>query len=152
MRRACIVRGARRCRTSAGALDASELPTRADPRQTQAVSSSTPHSPLPPPPLPSIELLTARLDHIVTVIEVMADRVESIDDRWENRMDRLMAREQAMSHLARRLGSAALSMSAARLMPTFRWLFATSLGAFAGGIVGAVVWQWVHAASALAHP
>jgi hypothetical protein len=92
------------------------------------------------------------MDRAITVIEVVARRVESMDDRWEERIDRLAERERALSTLARRLGSAALSMSAARIMPRVRWLLATSLGAFTGGIVGSMLWQWVHATSALAHP
>jgi hypothetical protein len=113
---------------------------------------STPHSPLPPAPVPTIESVSARLDHAITVIEVMASRVDSIDERWEHRMDRLVDRERAMSMLARRLGSAAISISAARIMPRARWLLATTLSAFAGGVVGAVVWQWAHAATAMASP
>lgn len=116
------------------------------------ISVSSPHSPLPPPPEPTIELLSGRLDHAITVIEVMASRVESMDDRWEHRVDRLMERERALSSLARRLGSAALSMSMARIMPKARWLLATSVGAFIGGVVGSTVWQWLHAGFAMASP
>lgn len=109
-------------------------------------------SPLPPDPKPTIETMSARLDHMITVVEVMAARVESMDDRWENRVTRLTERERALSSLASRLGSAALSMSMARVMPKARWLVATSIGAFAGGVVGSMVWQWLHAAVALAAP
>jgi hypothetical protein len=107
---------------------------------------------LPPDPKPTIETVGARLDHAITVIEVMASRVESMDDLLESRLTRLTERERALASLASRLASAALSMSMARVMPKGRWLVATSVGAFAGGVVGSMVWQWVHAAAALASP
>ena len=101
---------------------------------------------------PTIETVAARLDHAITVIEVMASRVESMDAHWEHRLAGVTVRERALSDLARRLGGAAFSIAAARIIPKGRWLLATSLGAFTGGIVGAMVWQWLHAASAFAHP
>jgi len=90
------------------------------------------------------------MDRAITVIEVIAERVESMDDRWEERIDRLKERERALSSLAGRLGSAALTMSMARVMPKGRWLLATSVCAFFGGVVGSTVWQWFHAGIALA--
>jgi len=102
--------------------------------------------------VPTLDTVSARLDHVITVVEIMAGRVESIHSHWEGRMDGLMKRERALSTLARRLGSAAFSMAAARIIPKGRWLLATSLGAFVGGVVGAMAWQWLHAASALAGP
>jgi hypothetical protein len=109
-------------------------------------------SALPPDPKPTLETLGGRLDHLITVVELMSARVESMDDSWEGRVSRLTERERALSSLASRLASAALSMSGARLMPRARWLVATSVGAFAGGVVGSMVWQWAHAAAALAAP
>jgi len=110
------------------------------------------HSPLPPGPVPTIETISARLDHCITVIEVMASRVESMDDRWDTRVSELTKRERALSSLATRLGTTGLRLSAASLMPKGRWVVATSLGAFVGGIFGAMIWQLLHAASALAGP
>lgn len=95
-----------------------------------------------------MESVSARLDHAITVIEVMASRV----DAWDDRIEHVTKQERALSALARRLGSAALSLSAARLLPQARWLVATSFGAFVGGVVGSIVWQWAHAAAALAGP
>jgi hypothetical protein len=109
---------------------------------------SAPHSPLPPEPPPSIELVHARLNHAIVVLEVVASRMET----WDDRIEHVSRQERALSSLARRLGSAALKLSAARLVQPVRSLAAMSVGAFLGGMAGSLVWQWMHAAGALAHP
>lgn len=106
------------------------------------------HSPLPPEPTPSIDLVHARLNHAIVVLEVLASRVE----RWDDKIEKVSQQERALTLLAQRLGSAALRLSAARIMPAAP-SFATMLGGtFLGGMVGSFVWQLVHAAMASAHP
>jgi hypothetical protein len=113
---------------------------------------TTPHSPLPPTMPVSLETMSAKLDHAVLVIELMAGQVRRIDDaRVET--ERV---ERSMRSIALRLTKTAMTMSAARvaaaIAPTGRAVLVTVAGSFAGGFVGSLLWQFWHAGSALASP
>jgi hypothetical protein len=103
---------------------------------------------LPPEPLPSLEILQGRLSHAIVVMELLTSRVE----RWDDKIEKVSQQERALTLLAQRLGSAALRLSAARIMPTAPSFAVMLGGTFFGGMVGSFVWQLVHAAMASAHP
>lgn len=102
------------------------------------------HSPLPPEPPASIETINENLKRVITISEITAARVEHFDDRI-SRVEKL---ERGLRSIALRLTGAALTVMA----PTPRWLATTAVGSFVGGLVGMLIWQWLHSGSALARP
>ncbi len=91
-----------------------------------------------------------KVDHLITVVEVMNGRVEKLDAAQEQ----TRKLERSMRRLALRLSTAALAMSSSRVVaavaaPT-RSLAAMAFGAFAGGFVGTILWQLLHAKASMA--
>ena len=98
----------------------------------------------------TLDLISGKLDHAITVIELTADRVRSLED-GRIRAERV---ETSMQDIARRLSAAGIAMATARAVaavavPT-RALTAMAAGAFAGGFLGTLAWQFAHAHTALA--
>lgn len=100
----------------------------------------------------TLESVAGKLDHLITVAEVTAQRVERLEDEQE----RTRSIERGLRGLAERLSSAALRMSArlalAAALPPARNVVLTVVGAFAGGLAGTVLWHVLHASAALAQP
>lgn len=110
-----------------------------------------PHSPLPEEPPPTLELMNAKLTHLITVTEVVRDRVDS----WDRRVEEVHAAKRALQSIAQRLSRAALELAFARIvqrLPSPWMAAATVTAAFLGGLAGTVAWQWLHAGAALAAP
>ena len=108
------------------------------------------HSPLPPPMTPTLEAMSGKLDHLITVVEVVADRVERLEDS----QDRFIRFADSMRKIAMRLSSAGVAMATARALgviavPT-RSLVALAAGAFGGTFAATILWQLLHARAALA--
>ena len=108
------------------------------------------HSEIPDPPA-TLETVNAKLNHLITVVEVLAKQVERVDDQIVS----VEKTEKRMMTITRNLSNATLQLSAARIaaaiLPAPRAMLVMSTGAFLGGLVGSVAWQWLHAASAFAH-
>jgi hypothetical protein len=102
------------------------------------------HSPLPPSPAPSLELIDGKLAHLITVAEVTSARVE----RLESRAEQVADAERSFRSLAMRLSWSAMVLSGAKIAasaaPSARLLAATAFGAFFGGIVGTWAWMLAH--------
>jgi hypothetical protein len=100
----------------------------------------------------TLETVDGKLTHLVTVAEVTAQRVERLEDSYE----RILGVERSLRGLAERVSSAALRMSArlalAAAIPPFHNVALVTVGAFAGGLVGTVLWHAIHAATAVAAP
>ena len=99
-----------------------------------------------------MESIAGRLDHVITVVDLMARQVQALEDDRA----RAAATERAMRRIAMRLSAAGISMATARAFAAIaapsRILAATAAGAFAGGLVGTMLWQIWHASAALALP
>ena len=98
----------------------------------------------------TMETIDAKLSHAITLVELTARDVESLRDAHV-RYERNVA---SMRGLALRLSAAGVAMATARAvqavaMPS-RALAALAGGAFAGGFLGTILWQLVHAHAALA--
>lgn len=108
------------------------------------------HHELPPGPIPTLETLDAKLTHAIIVLEVVSHRV----DRFDDRITVLEGVEKRLRDLSARMSGTALKLTAARavsmIAPAPRWLAVVGAGAFLGGLVGSLAWQWLHAASAAA--
>jgi hypothetical protein len=107
-------------------------------------------SPLPPEPAASLDLVNGKLSHLITVAEVTAQRVQRLEDEQE----RTRATERTLRRLVERTSGAALQLSAAlalkTVLPGARTLVLTTAGAFAGGLVGTLLWQALHVGASLA--
>ena len=98
----------------------------------------------------TMDTIDAKLSHVITVAELTARDVETLRDahvRYERNVD-------AMRSLALRLSAAGIAMATSRAvqavaMPS-RALAALAGGAFAGGFLGTLLWQLVHAHTAVA--
>ena len=108
------------------------------------------HSPLPPPLPATLETISGRLDHAITVIELTAQQVQKLDDA---RMETARV-EASMRKIALKLSASAMSLSAARVVAAMalpaRSIAVMAAGAFGGGFVGSILWQMLHAHSAMA--
>jgi len=91
----------------------------------------------------TLETVSGKLDHLITVAEVTASRVERLEDG----RDRAEKVEKGMRSLAMRLSAAGIAMS---VVPSFRWMAVTAGGSFAGGLLGTLIWQFLHAHAAIA--
>lgn len=114
------------------------------------MSATTPHSPLPPLMSATMETIDAKLSHAITLVELTARDVESLRDAHV-RYERNVA---SMRGLALRLSAAGVAMATARAvqavaMPS-KTIAAMAAGAFAGGFLGTVLWQILHAHTAFA--
>lgn len=98
----------------------------------------------------SLDTISVKLDYVITVAELTADRVARLED------DRIRAEKamEGLRGLALRLSAASMALAASRAVAAVaapaRALAAMAVGAFAGGFLGTLVWQLVHAHSALA--
>lgn len=96
---------------------------------------TTPHSPLPPEPTPSLEILDAKLNRAIAAIEHTKDVV----DRWDTRHEEIRTREKNLRDTAKRLSDADLKL---RLGPPLRVAYVALvalLAGMAGGAIGGVL-------------
>lgn len=98
----------------------------------------------------TLDLIAGKLDHVILVAELTADRVQRVEDA-QLRTEETVSK---MRSIALRLSAASLALSASRALsaiasPT-RSLAALAVGAFGGGFVATLLWQLLHAKTALA--
>jgi hypothetical protein len=98
----------------------------------------------------TMETISIKLDYVITVADLTADRVAKLEDDWI-RAEKTM---EGLRGLALRLSAASMALAASRAVaaiaaPT-RTVLALAGGAFAGGFLGTIAWQILHAHSALA--
>lgn len=111
---------------------------------------STSHSPLPPTMPATLDTVSAKLDHVITIAELTANRVEQVDAR----VVQVERAGESMRKVALRLSAASIALATSRAIaavaaPT-RSLAVMAAGAFAGGFIGTILWQLTHAHTALA--
>ena len=87
---------------------------------------------------PTLESLDLKLNRAIASIEITARRVEG----WDDKISRVAALEQVAAKLT--------GVSWRLMLLPARWGVALGVCAFFGGLVGTLLWQFMHPVQALA--
>lgn len=97
-------------------------------------------APVPELP-PSIETIDATCKHMAIQLDLTTKAVERIEERIEDKLSKIDARERSLNQIAQRFAGMSLQLQAARVLqsvsPTPVRLLMIGMGSFAGGMV----WQ-----------